>query len=517
VNANRHATAARASLAGACPRRVLGYARVSGGEQGRHGTSLEAQEAEIQRYAAARGWPAARLFVEVESASASRIEERVRLAALLAEAEPGDVVLVSKVDRWSRDLAYCVESVRALVARGIGWQSIGEALDAATEQGDSVLGMLSWAANEEHKRIRVRTVGARLALRDQGFYMEGARSFGYQRGERSKRLQRVLFTVESEADLVRQAFERSAGGMSIANIVEWLECETERRWDKKSVWALLRNRLYLGQVKDAAGNWIDTPHVPRIISPELFERATSSRGARRLLRVGRPAEAGARTASWLLRGLAFCAVCGARMSAVYSKRTSNEVIEYFGCSSRLVRKTCDARYVRVSVADAAVNALALEHLQALRSELARPFEEATAPVKRKAPPNLDARIGRNEAARARLVQAFAVGALEEADLRPALDKLAAERARLEALRAEEAPAAPQERATVRPEERATVRPEELADPSRVESAWHALPVAERREALSLLAGRVLLGAEGPRVEWRPLDAVASTPLYRRAA
>jgi len=508
VNANRYATAARAALPGACPSRVLGYARVSGGEQGRHGTSLEAQEHEIQRYAAARGWPSPLLFVEVESASASRIEERVKLAALLTDARPGDVVLVSKVDRWSRDMAYAVESVRGLVARGIGWISIGEALDAATEQGDSVLGMLSWAANEEHKRIKVRTVGARLALRDQGFYMEGSRSFGYRRGERSKRLQRELFAVEGEAELVRQAFERCAGGMSLSAIGAWLTGESGRAWDKKTVHNLLTHRLYLGQVKDSAGAWIDTPHVPRIIEPELFDRAQAGLASRR--HTGGPTpRSDARTASWLLRGLVFCGACGARMSAVYSKGAGGAPIYYFGCSARLTRKACSAGYVRVDDANARADALALDRVRELRGELARPSAETSAPVKRRSPPNLAALLGRNDAARARLVKAFAAGDLEQGDLRPALDKLAAERARLDALAVEEAPAAP---------ERAKVRPEELADASRVERAWRALPVGERREALSLLASRVHVSVEGVKVDWRPIVALAGAPvLTSRAA
>src|SRR5688572_23275956 len=106
------------------PARVLAYVRVSGAEQGRTGTSLAGQREEISRYCAIRGYPAPTFRVEVESAAAAKIERRDELRSLIIDTHAGDLVVVSKVDRWSRDIVYCVKSVRELVARGVGWHSI---------------------------------------------------------------------------------------------------------------------------------------------------------------------------------------------------------------------------------------------------------------------------------------------------------------------------------------------------------------------------------------------------------
>ena len=52
--------------------------------------------------------------------SAPKVIKKVYLAPDLKDAEPGDLVLTPKVDRWGRDLPSGVASVRELVARGWG-------------------------------------------------------------------------------------------------------------------------------------------------------------------------------------------------------------------------------------------------------------------------------------------------------------------------------------------------------------------------------------------------------------
>jgi DNA invertase Pin-like site-specific DNA recombinase len=209
------------------PRRVFGYVRVSGAEQGRTGTSLEGQREEIERHCAARGFPAPRIVLEVASAGREKLEQRVELKAMLLELVAGDLVVVTKVDRWSRDIAWGVQSVRDLVARGIGWTSIGENLDATTAQGDSTLGIMSWVADQERARIRERTVGRRKELRDLGLYVEGRAPVGYERHARRLRV------VEGDAEIVRQVYAWSVGGASIGQIVARLRAEHPSRhgWD----------------------------------------------------------------------------------------------------------------------------------------------------------------------------------------------------------------------------------------------------------------------------------------------
>jgi DNA invertase Pin-like site-specific DNA recombinase len=85
--------------------RFITYRRVSTDEQGRSGLGLEAQQRDIALYLSSLGndsWENVADFVEVESGAR---EDRPQLAAALALAKAGGAtILVSKLDRLSRDV-----------------------------------------------------------------------------------------------------------------------------------------------------------------------------------------------------------------------------------------------------------------------------------------------------------------------------------------------------------------------------------------------------------------------------
>lgn len=466
-------------------RRAWGYVRVSGAEQGRTGTSLDAQQAEIRAYCAARDLPAPELYVEVESASAERLEQRAELRRLLAAVAPGDVVIVCTVDRWSRDIVHAVESVRALVKRGVGWISIRESIDAATPHGDSTLGILSWVADQERRRIRERTVVRRRALRDGGAYVEGLPPYGYRRGDRSAGEPRnVLRIVPERAAIVREVYRRSIDGASVREIVEWLQVEHGdggRAWDAKTVGRMLRSRVYLGEVTTSRGAWV--PAHEAIVDLATWQRAQDGLDARRL--GGPRATTTARTASWLLRGLATCAHCGARMRAAYGA-----TLDYYACAA-----VCGARGVRQREADEATGAMVLAHLEALAVELAA--DASPAPEHRD-----DGRRARLAARRARTLDLYADGLVTAEELRDRLAVIDRDLGRL----AVEADAAARQTAARAPDVRAAT----LARVGDLARAWAHLTPGERRDVLGELASHVALArGEPPAPTWYGPDELAA--------
>jgi DNA invertase Pin-like site-specific DNA recombinase len=489
-----------ASALSGCTGRTLAYVRVSGAEQGRHGTSLEGQCQEIESYCKARGLPSPIVRVEVESAAAEKLERREELHALIADASPGDLVLVSKLDRWSRDLVFGVGSIRKLVARGVGWVSIGESIDATSPHDASRLGYMAIGAEEEHKRIRERTVGRRAALKGQGLYVEGPAPFGTRRGPREKRQHLTLVRVEEEAKLVLQVFERCARGSSLSELQTWIESASGRRWFRDGIADMLANRVYIGQVRGSRDEWIDSDHVPQIVSRELFDRARAALVERRLGGGPKPRD-DARTASWLLRSLGRCPRCGSKMSSAY-RSGGESYVGYYVCMGRIRRvgqRNCDLPYVRVDATDERANDLALARLRELRKEFAR-SRKASDDEPRKAK-GYTSLLGKNAAARVRVVDLAARGIITEADLRTELGRLDAERGELERQRAaDERKASGQ-----RPEARAAA----LARVSELEAAWDRSPAGVRREIISIIARRILIGPEGPRFEWRSAAELAA--------
>src|SRR5579859_887917 len=116
---------------------TLGYARVSSAEQAR-GTSLQDQQDTIRAYAQKRGLTVDRMYVEAESGVYEKLERREQMRALLRDASAGDLVLVDKIDRWSRDPAFTHTSVRDLLAKGVKFYAVSDDCDPSTDSGDSM-------------------------------------------------------------------------------------------------------------------------------------------------------------------------------------------------------------------------------------------------------------------------------------------------------------------------------------------------------------------------------------------
>src|SRR4051794_3099009 len=88
--------------------RTVAYLRVSTQRQQRSGLGIEAQRATITRFAEAEGLAIVGEFVEVETGKgADALDRRPQLAAALTAARTAKCcVLVSKLDRLSRDVAF---------------------------------------------------------------------------------------------------------------------------------------------------------------------------------------------------------------------------------------------------------------------------------------------------------------------------------------------------------------------------------------------------------------------------
>src|SRR5690606_34672509 len=98
------------------PRRVIGYARVSSAEQAL-GTSLQDQQEAIKAHAKARGLTISKMYVEAESGVHEKFERREQIQALMRDVRAGDLILVDKIDRWSRDPEFTWKSVREVRER----------------------------------------------------------------------------------------------------------------------------------------------------------------------------------------------------------------------------------------------------------------------------------------------------------------------------------------------------------------------------------------------------------------
>jgi len=476
---------------------VRGYARVSSPEQAL-GTSLQDQQNVLQAYARSRGLKGVAVwYVEAESAVHEKFERREKMQQLMASLRAGDLVLCDKLDRWSRDPEFTYRSMRQIREAGATVYFVGDMFDPTTPEGDSMLNMRVMMAREEHKRIRLRMVGTRLLLRNQGYYVEGLAPIGYRRpiaaGTRTRSVERnVLELDEPRAKLVLEFFQLSARGWSCGDILVEARKDASRKWDKTTVNRILRNRIYLGEIKNSTGVWIKGRH-PAIIRPELFARTQAALDRRKL--GGAKAGTDSRTQHWLLRGLASCGRCGSRMSPAYGGGfgADKNYVDYYRCF-----RNCGARYVPVHEADGAVGETMFERLVHLRKEIAL-APKAGGIVR----PTID--FARERAAlekkRDRLLEVRVDGHLSREEFSARMAKFDAARTKIDAAEAQALKRSPLEDVSVR---RAL-----LANVVQLQGAWQNLPMEQRRRLVVLLARVVKIERDKrPEIEWRTLDELA---------
>ena len=138
--------------------RAVAYYRVSTRQQQRSGLGIEAQRAAVQRFAEAENLTIIAEYVEAETGKgADALDRRPQLAAALAAAKTARCcVLVSKLDRLSRDVAF----VAGLMAQRVPFIVAELGRDA----DPFMLHLYAALAEKERRLISERTKAA-LAIR----------------------------------------------------------------------------------------------------------------------------------------------------------------------------------------------------------------------------------------------------------------------------------------------------------------------------------------------------------------
>src|SRR5215207_1585054 len=339
------------------------YARVSSARQTKEQT-IRSQTAALLAHAEQQGLhvPPQWVFEDEGYSGATLVRPALeRLRDLVAQV-PVEVVLCYAPDRLARRYAYQALLVEELARAGTEVCFLNG--PAGDRPEDALLvqfqGMI---AEYEKAQIieRTRRGKAHRAKAGSVNVLSGA-PYGYRYVRKSDHAEARYELVEPQATVVRELFGRyTQDGTSIADLARWLTGRQiptrtgKARWDRSTVWGMLRNPAYAGRAAFAktqrtdqqprltrrarlAGQTIsrnpvtcDRPHeqwvqiaVPAIVSDETFQLA-----ARRLADNRRFAARNTKVPS-LLQGLAACASCG---YAYYrtSARTSTRRLYYYRC------------------------------------------------------------------------------------------------------------------------------------------------------------------------------------------
>ena len=132
--------------------KLIGYARVSTGEQ-----DLELQLDALKT----AGCGDADIYTDKVSGARSN---RPGLDACVAALEPGDTLVVWRLDRLGRSMPHLVGLVEELLGKGIGFRSLQDgAIDTTTASGELMFNIFSNLAQFERRLIQERTTAGLAA------------------------------------------------------------------------------------------------------------------------------------------------------------------------------------------------------------------------------------------------------------------------------------------------------------------------------------------------------------------
>lgn len=133
---------------------VLGYARVSTGDQDVAGQTMRLEQA-----------GAIRVFTDVMS---GKTMDRPGLAELLEFSRKGDTLAVVRLDRLGRSLGELLSTVKMLKERGVALHSLEENIDTSSAAGELIFHVFGAIAHFERRLIAERTKDGIAAARAKG-------------------------------------------------------------------------------------------------------------------------------------------------------------------------------------------------------------------------------------------------------------------------------------------------------------------------------------------------------------
>jgi len=256
--------------------------------------------------------------------------DRPVLQKLLADVRAGkiQVILVYKLDRFSRSLIDFLNMMEELKKYGCSLVSITQSFDTSTEMGQLIMNILLSFAQFERQVASARVKDKVYASRKKGYWMGGSVPYGY------RSVDKRLVIEPAEAEKIRWIFETFAADPSTHHIVNMLReqgLKTARGnpFSISVVANILKNPIYIGKIP-LGDDFFPGKHEA-IISQCLWERVRTAFLRRPVKGKRIRPEARIRELS-TLGGLVRCSHCSCAMPPTYTNKKDKHYC-YYVCSS----------------------------------------------------------------------------------------------------------------------------------------------------------------------------------------
>ena len=312
------------------------YARYSSDSQREE--SIEGQLRECTEYAERNGITVLRSYID--RALSARTADRPEFQNMIKDSEQKlfDVVLIWKLDRFSRDRYDSAHYKRILKKNGVKVISVKENISDGPEGIilESMLeGYAEYYSAELSEKIHRGQKENALKGRNNG----GGIPLGYLLGNEQK-----LVLDPVTAPIVREIFQRYADGEIVRTIVEdfnrrGLKTKNGKPFSPNSFNRILKNRKYIGEYRYQ--DVVIEGGVPAILSDDLFYRVQA-----RLEKNKRAPATAKADVDYLLTTKLFCGLCERMMIGESGTSHTGDKHYYYKCAGAKRKKGCKKKSVK---------------------------------------------------------------------------------------------------------------------------------------------------------------------------
>ncbi len=349
--------------------RVGAYVRLSAVDKKHKGDSLENQQSIINAFIEEHtGLELTETYID--NGLTGQTFDRPAFQRMLADMERGKINCcvtkdLSRLGRHAIDTGYYIE--KFFPSRNIRYVAVTDNYDSADTKSGGVMVSLKNMVNEAYALDIGRKIRAtkQMHIRNGGFVGRFA-PYGYQKSADNCH---KLVPDEYAAGIVRRMFEMATGGQGVTEILAWLngsgvlppkryfhsigqvsekEAGKHIHWNKGVIYAILKNRVYVGdmvQGKNKNVNHVEV-HLPQsewvitenthegIVSREMFNLVQD-------LFNGRAAKS--RWDNNIFKQKIFCGHCGHAMRRVHYKKSFG-----FKCTTQAYYSKDDCTLVSIN-------------------------------------------------------------------------------------------------------------------------------------------------------------------------
>lgn len=221
---------------------AVAYYRVSTQKQGQSGLGLEAQQASVTAYAQAHGMSIVQTFTEVETGTRKRRRPELEAALEVARRE-GAVLLIAKLDRLSRNLAFTAN----LLESGVDFRAVD-----MPNADRMTLQMFAVVAEKEAELISRRTREALAARKARGLPLGNSSNLTPEARAKGPQAQReAARTATQQAGAFAQTLR--AQGLALGKIATTLN-GAGFRTRRGTLWTATQVKRVLDRQTDMSGS-----------------------------------------------------------------------------------------------------------------------------------------------------------------------------------------------------------------------------------------------------------------------